>query len=842
VTLRIAGALLLLGSLATFPASGARGDAPEKVAATAGPEYGAGPLHRFLFGSSYRKVWTTPAQADVLDLGAFAGGLTPVGTGGGKQTLSLHFKGADGRPYTFRALNKDPGETLPEELRGTAVHDLYKDQISSSFPTGHVTVPVFLDALGLLHAEPRLVVLPDDPRLGEWRAEFAGQVGMIEEWPNEGPGGTPGFAGATAVISTDELQDTLRADAAQRMVVEEYLTGRLLDVTIGDWDRHRGQWRWANTGPGNPPAWRPIPEDRDQAYVRYDGFMLSAAREYAPQLVKFGKKFPRTIGATWNGRDIDRAFLGGVSWETWEERAGFVQAQLTDAVIDSAVHRLPQAHYDLAGEDLTEALRARRDHLPEFARSFYEQLAHEVEVPGTDAAELYQITRRPGETELTVTAEGASEPRLHRVYKNGETSEIRIHPGGGDDRVVVDGEGGSGIRIRVVDVAGHDDVQNRSGEGKLTVYDSRAAGAVVVAGADVNRKPYTEPEHSGALPPRDWGSSRQRRMILGGSSEFGLVIGAGVTHRTLGFRKDPFAREIDAAAAWATGQQSGKLQFRYTTYAENSHAHGMLTLFASGIEIVRYYGLGNETPDTGPEKSHQVEQPQVFVEPAFGTRIARDTDVEIGLGFRYSDTRDVSGRLISEERPYGFEDMQYLKLRGQIEYDAGNGEADSPRGLTVTARGAYTPDLLGVEHGAFGSIGGGVTGRVSAGKRLTLVLEGAGEKVFGTYPYQEAAYIGGLRTVRGFPSQRYGGDASVYGRATLEVALVRFFLLLPNDFGIVMFSDTGRVFLEDEDSSRWHPGFGGGVWIAPVDRRNAAFFLVGVSDEATRFYFRLGGY
>lgn len=247
------GSCLVAGTLrAAGPPPGT-----ERATAVAGEQYDAGGLHRFLFGNDYRELWITPVETEVLDLGVFGGGLTPTGTGGGKQTLALRFLGGDGRPYTFRALDKDPSETLPEDLRGTAVSRLYHDQISSSLPTGHVVVPPLLEALGILHAQPRLVILPDDPRLGEYREVFAGKMGMIEEWPNEGKNGTPGFAGATDVVSTDELLGRLQADPRERIVIEEYLTARLLDVLVGDWDRHRGQWRWANLGPGNPPAWRP---------------------------------------------------------------------------------------------------------------------------------------------------------------------------------------------------------------------------------------------------------------------------------------------------------------------------------------------------------------------------------------------------------------------------------------------------------------------------------------------------------------------------------------------------------------------------------------------------------
>jgi len=55
-----------------------------------------------------------------------------------------------------------------------------------------------------------------------------------------------------------------------------------------------------------PVRWVPIPRDRDQAFVRFDGLLLTVARGTAPQLVKFGPRYSGMLGLTWNGRDLDR--------------------------------------------------------------------------------------------------------------------------------------------------------------------------------------------------------------------------------------------------------------------------------------------------------------------------------------------------------------------------------------------------------------------------------------------------------------------------------------------------------------------------------------------------------
>ena len=183
---RIRAGLLL--AAAVLPATSAAAQQPaapppgaDTVVITPGARYRAGGLHTLFFGQHYRKLWATPLRVERLDLERFAGGLRPTERGGGKQTRSLRFTGGDGREYQFRSLDKDPSPLLPEQLRRTLAQRIFQDQISAGHPAGPLVVSPILTAAGVLHSEPRLVVLPDSPALGEFRSDFGGMLGTIEE-------------------------------------------------------------------------------------------------------------------------------------------------------------------------------------------------------------------------------------------------------------------------------------------------------------------------------------------------------------------------------------------------------------------------------------------------------------------------------------------------------------------------------------------------------------------------------------------------------------------------------------------------------------------------------------
>src|SRR5690348_17674967 len=172
----------------------------------AGVRYGAGWLHRLLLGAHYRDLWTTPLRVSVLDLGGFAGGLTPQRRGGGRETKSLRLQGANGRVYAFRSVDKDPTAALPPDLRQTFITGVVQDQISSSHPAGALVVAPLLDAAGVLNAAPQLFVMANDPRLGTFRPEFGGMLGQLEERPPKDAEDEPEFGGARSEEHTSELQ------------------------------------------------------------------------------------------------------------------------------------------------------------------------------------------------------------------------------------------------------------------------------------------------------------------------------------------------------------------------------------------------------------------------------------------------------------------------------------------------------------------------------------------------------------------------------------------------------------------------------------------------------------
>jgi hypothetical protein len=802
------------------------GPGGDTVVVVPGARYRAGLLHRFLLGSGYRRLWTAPIRVERLDLSRFAGGLTPLALGGGRQTRTLRFRGADGREYAFRSIDKDPSAILPAELRETLVSDVVQDQISAAYPVGALAVDPILDAVGVLHAEPRLVMLPDDPRLGDFRAEFAGLLGFLEERPDEGDTELASFAGAASVVGTEQMLERVEEEL-DAVDARAFLAARLTDVFLGDWDRHADQWRWARFGAAPEDAWKPIPRDRDQAFVRMDGLLLAVARQYYPQLVRFEGDYPSMVGLTWNGRDLDRRLLAGLEWSVWDSVATGLVGAITDPVIDLAVASLPREVGALDGAELRRRLRARRDGIPDAARRFYTQLASEVDVHTSDAAEVATVHRVARDTlDVVVAARDARRGRIEvfrRRFHAGETSEVRLHLHGGADSVRVHGAAGSAVALRIVGGGGDDVLVDETGGARL--YDTdRGSVFVRGAGTTVDERGFEPPAVTPSPLNRDWGSQHRTLLWLSAAPDIGMLGGVGLERYDFAFRTVPWASRLRVRAGWASGAHTYRVEAGLRVHRENSPVFWQVDALASGMEIIRFHGFGNETALTRADADYRIEQSVFGLRGRIALRRSA-LSLQLGPTLQLARTERRPAWLGEGEQPYGMDDFGQLGLGGEVVLDRRDRERAPTRGASLRLGGTIYPALWDVAR-PFGSARGAVAVYVSpwAPLRPTLAVRAGGMMVFGPYPFHEAAFLGDAETVRLGRRQRYAGDALAHANTELRLKLARTRLLLPLDVGVFGLWDAGRVWYEGEVSDRWHDAWGGGPWLAFLKPENVLTF------------------
>ncbi|HEX6924619.1 MAG TPA: BamA/TamA family outer membrane protein [Longimicrobiaceae bacterium] len=834
------------------------GDAParaqDSVTVVPGPQYAGSGLRGLIFGDDYRAAWATPIRVPVLALDTFAGGLTPTQRGGGNQTISLRFLSHNGREYTFRSVDKFPQLSDEPALHGTLVGTAIQDQVSSLHPAGALMVPPILDAVGVLHPEPSLAVMPDDPALGEFREEFAGMLGIIEERPEEGEGGTAGFGGFSRIVGTETLLERLEEDRTNRVDATEFLTARLVDLMIGDWDRHDDQWRWAEVKePGGITRYRPIPRDRDYAFVDYDGLLMVLGRTFAPNAVRFGRGY-YLEGLTLNGRELDRRLLSGLDRSTWDSVAAFVVSRVTNEVIDEAMSRLPPEYVGDTSREIGEILRWRRDALPEAAEEFYDLISTEVDVPATDEDD-FALVERIGDGEVRVRLfpgeEGQSSPDegdafFDRVFRRSETREIRIYLHGGDDRAVVRGGEGRSIGVRLIGGGGDDHLTDSSTVGGHTsLHDTGGENELVRGrGTIVDTAEYEAPEAVQSLSGesfRDWGALRRWIPSLDYHSSEGLILGLTRSYTRYGFRQVPYDFRLDVGleVGTLTGAFAGGVRGDFRR--PRSSAGMEVELFVSQLDPLHFYGFGNESEASENADFYVVRQNRLLAGVSWYQELGRAARFSLGPVVEFTRTQEPEGTPFAAGHEGG---RNYGQVGGRSELvvDTRDATLFPTRGVSLRVGGSGYPAFWDADE-AFGEAHAVASAYLTPLFRgsPTLALRAGGMHLWGDFPIHEAAFLGGSATVRGYRFQRYAGDAMVFGNAEARLPLGKVKWIVRGDLGVLGLADAGRVYVDGESPGGWHTAYGGGLWFRFRVRSTliAASALYAEGDHGT-IYFKFG--
>src|SRR5260221_2989667 len=306
----------------------------------AGKQYSVSAWKTLWWGKHYRKEWATPVQFPVLRISTIDGGLEPIKVGGGRQTKTLRLISANGREYVLRTLDKSLDVLVPDELKGTFINDLVNDQISTAHPYGPIAVAQMAGSISIIHMNPKIYYVPDDPGLGDFRTVFANKLCLLEERPSgKGWKHSDLFGNAEDVVNTEEMLNQVFASTKNSVDGQTYLRARLFDMLINDWDRHEDQWVWAMKKMNKEHLFVPIGRDRDQAFSKTDGialYFLSRRLALRP-LQNMDRRVKDIRGANFSARNLDQQFLTMLTKEDWKRSINFIRSNLTDSAIENAV-------------------------------------------------------------------------------------------------------------------------------------------------------------------------------------------------------------------------------------------------------------------------------------------------------------------------------------------------------------------------------------------------------------------------------------------------------------------------------------------------------------------------
>ena len=769
---------------------------PDSVTIPAGHRYVAGGplgwLSNLLVGSRYRDLWGTPVTMPWVD--PAQRGLVAIGADTGLRAGFRYFRDSAGGAWTFRPLDRDL-ENLFAMARGRGVMTGFvQDLQSGRHPGAPLVVQGLMRGAGLGGKEQQLLALQVDTNVVPGLLEQGIETRFRDELDEK-----------SSAVTSVELLAQLDAPDPPTVDAAAYLRERLFDIFVGSWDPLPEEWLWVRRRGG---LMVPLPRERDGAFSRFDGIVTGLASQTLSELSSFQAGYGPKLPMTGRLRVLDRRLLTGLDSARWSSVSADLAGRLSDAVLQQAVNLMPPEYREKNGRELLRQLQVRRDRLADVSRRYRDQLLDRGELYGTTMADTI-IARRPEDGVLDVSIG----ERVPVRFVSSVTDEVRLYPLGGADRIVFRGGHHAGPALRIA-VDSNDVIPDPGGTNNITLE----------SGLETPRFFDSAGVETATLR----GTRRSFSTWLGFNSDLGLLLGGGPVFTNYEPGYSPFRRRFRLRAAFATTPGDGAVDFRAEFRRRYSNTHLRIDAKVSSIEVLKFYGYGNETIRLDNNDFYKTDQRHIVLAPTMVVPVSGRSVLEFGVIGKQVQTDTNAITFISQTRPYGTNaDFGQVGIQASIHHDTRDATTFARRGTELRAGLTAYPAILDAEE-AFGMFEASASWTTTPAAPLTFAIRGSAKTTWGKYPAHEAAYLGGSRTVRSLNSQRFAGDAAAWANFETRLRIGRFPFVMTWDWGIFGIADAGRVFYQAENSKKMHYGLGGGIW-AVVPNRN----VMGVFDIVT---------
>lgn len=823
----------------------------EYYEAAAGAHYkeNASTLKRLILGNNYRNIWGEPVKLKVFRLKEEHGGFKIKSMGGGKQTKSLTLEDKNGKEWTLRTIDKDPEQALPENLRNTVASEIVQDMISAAQPYAPLPVASLAASARIAHATPQFFLVPDDLAFGVYRPMFANKVCMLEQKDASWDGSDT--KGSITVMNN------LIEDNNKHILQKEVLKARLLDILIADWDRHIDQWKWGVSDTGKGKLYYPIPKDRDQAFFNSDGWLIAwISRKRLPFLKGLRYKIHDINHLSAVSKDFDRVFLNQVNRQEWDSVTTVFRHEMTDTAIQRAVKTMPPEIYALNGKETADKLISRRNDLGKKSLKYYDFLAKQVTVTGSNKTELFKVFNEGKNVRVQVQAhEGKDSGSImyDRLFDISKTKEIRLYGLRGNDKFDISANTPNKSFLRIIGGKGNDTF-HINGNIKNYIYDLSGEKNFVEKGkntrnrfssnTDVNKYDFTD--------QYQYNIFHFPRINIGYNADDGFMFGFGLWYRRYGFRKDPYSSEQRLSALFAAGQKAMQVKYRGLFVNVLPKTDAVIYAEIMNPALNNFFGFGNNTTVNKDStiKYYRARYKDVAADVLLRYKVASVFSVFAGPSYyRYWNKRENNkDYILGKPSLIGLDSTDVYSVKSYVGGKAGflinnlNNELFPTRGINWLTTFTHLQPLNNTSS-QLTKLESDMTVYASMSfpaRWVTVLRVGAGRIYSDSLEYFQALTLGANNYLRGFRKNRFAGQGLAY--ASLEFRVKLFdskSYVFPGQVGLVAFNDIGRVWLNGEHSKQWHYAYGGGFYYVPYNMVLVSA-TIALSNEERLVNFTLG--
>lgn len=822
-----------------------------------------------VWGSRYQDAYSTPIKAKVARLDSLFGGVTVIREGGQKEYRSLRLSDTKGNEYRMRALGKNSlgfsqkiipadGTEIPagpdEEVKIPQKEIFNADFYTSSHPYAVLAIPKMAKAVDVFYTDSKLYYVPKQSTLGDYNDKFGDELYLISIEPTESSEGEKVFKYPNDIQTTDDILTKIRKGGDIIVDEENYIRSRLFDMLIGDWDRESDHWRWAEYyNRYGKNVYVPIPRNRDDAFSSFDGNILNVARSIFSGSRQTHVYDENLIDLEWfneEGIILDRALLERSGREQWQFVAKQIQDSLSTAIIEDAFNEIPQEVQNGELQKIKETLIARKKNLVDIANRYYDYLSNLQTITGTDEADYFEITREPdGKTNVKTyryTDGKKGELMIKHTYYHKDTNELWIYGLDGDDVFEVNGKDSDLIYIRVIGGNGLDVFKINEGR-RVKFYDSDTNPSIVAKNEggsliftdiyDLNTYDYR----------KQIDDSKRVAPAFGYNPDDGFRLGLQFIYTVNSFKRNPFSKRHNLTAGYYFDTSS--FDINYEGEFANSIGDSNLkigTRITSPNYTVNYFGYGNQTENGRSENGYdfnRIELQTISARAGLVRNSSFGSVFTLQTRFEAITLNNTMNNLYQDKGSVTLDDTNYFgTVEGIYNYRSYDNPSNPARGMLFDLSLGITDNLVDVDN-IFGVLASRIVfyNALTKNEKLVLKTNIQTQINFGDrFQFYHGAQLGANNGLRGYREERFTGKSFLVGSVDVRYNFDQFLIeLFPVQIGIYGGADLGRVWIQTEDSQKWHNSQGGGFWINGQGGLGTTFSVFS-SKEGMRYAFGIG--
>jgi len=654
---------------------------------------------------------------------------------------------------------------------------------------------------------------------------------MIEERPADGFENLASFGKPDAIVSTDDVLKNLTKDEKYAVDEKAYIRARLFDILIGDWDRHYDQWRWGEYKIDGKVIYRPIPRDRDQAFPKYGGALLSLLMKMPAlrHMQSFRGDIKNVKWLNMEPYPLDLRFLRTSDESVWKDQAEYIQKELTDAEIEKAFAKLPKEVQDNTVERIKNYLKERRGKLPEFGSDYYKVLQKTVLIVGTDKKDKFVITRLPNrETEVKVfrMKKDGEEFQYSRIYNKKETKELWFYGLDDDDVFEVKGKENGNITLRLLGGLNQDSYAVENGN-KVEVYDFKSKENTF----DIDSKTKKTLRDSYELNRYDY--KKPKYNIIAGfpnagfNPDDGIKLGVSITYTVNAFKRNPFSQKHNIKANYYFATSGYELLYKgiFPNIVNNWFVEMDASITSPNFSS-NFFGYGNETPNEDDDKGmdfNRVKMQMMKASPSINWKGDYGAYFSAKATFESMEVEETTDRFINTPglvNPSVFRTQNFAGAEIRYGYENYDNPSNPTLGMKFYIEGGYRVNLENSDRQVpHAEMALGFSHKITKGGKLVVGTLAKTRMLFSNdYEFYQMATIGGDFDLRAFRFQRFSGKQSFFQTSDIRYEMGKFKNgIVPIKYGFFAGFDYGRVWLQDDFSTKWHNSYGAGLWLNGVN-------------------------